>query len=50
MYSNGKKVPVRVYTTRGLEQQGLYALEHAHKTLDFFSEVKARLHGTFHGR
>lgn len=36
---NGKNLPVRVYTTRGLKEQGRYALEHAHKTVDLFSEV-----------
>jgi len=36
---NGKNMPVRVYTTRGLKEQGRFALEHAHKTVDYFSEV-----------
>jgi aminopeptidase N len=36
---NGKNLPVRVYTTRGLEEQGRFALEHAHKTLDYFSDI-----------
>ncbi|KAJ4502159.1 hypothetical protein HRR81_004501 [Exophiala dermatitidis] len=36
---NGKNLPVRVYTTRGLKEQGNFALEHAHKTIDYFSEV-----------
>ncbi|KIX08936.1 uncharacterized protein Z518_00014 [Rhinocladiella mackenziei CBS 650.93] len=36
---NGKNIPVRVYTTRGLKDQGLFALEHAHQTLDYFSDV-----------
>lgn len=36
---NGKSLPVRVYTTRGLKEQGQFALEHAHKTVDYFSEV-----------
>ena len=36
---NGKNIPVRVYTTRGLKDQGQFALEHAHKTLDYFSEI-----------
>ncbi len=35
---NGKAVPVRVYTTRGLKDQGQFALEHAPKYIDFFSE------------
>ena len=36
---NGKNIPVRVYTTRGLKEQGRFALEHAHKTLDYFSDI-----------
>ncbi|KAF4589807.1 aminopeptidase 2 [Ophiocordyceps camponoti-floridani] len=36
---NGKRLPVRVYATRGLEEQGRWALEHAHKIIDFFSTV-----------
>ncbi|RMZ87884.1 hypothetical protein DV736_g4889, partial [Chaetothyriales sp. CBS 134916] len=35
----GKSIPVRVYTTRGLKEQGRFALEHAHKTLDYFSDI-----------
>ncbi|KAI0389382.1 peptidase family M1 [Xylariaceae sp. FL0594] len=35
---NGKQIPVRVYTTRGLKEQGHWALEHAPKTIDLFSE------------
>ncbi|KAK4222805.1 putative aminopeptidase [Podospora fimiseda] len=35
---NGKKVPVRVYTTRGLKEQGQWALQHAPKIIDYFSE------------
>ena len=35
----GKNMPVRVYTTRGLEEQGRFALEHAHKTVDYFSDI-----------
>jgi aminopeptidase N len=35
---NGKKLPVRVYTTRGLVKQGHWALEHAPKIIDYFSE------------
>jgi aminopeptidase N len=35
---NGKQLPVRVYTTRGLKEQGHWALEHAPKVLDYFSE------------
>jgi len=36
---NGKQLPVRVYTTRGLKEQGRYALEHAHQIVDLFSEL-----------
>jgi aminopeptidase N len=36
---NGKTLPVRVYTTRGLVSQGHYALEHAPKYIDYFSEI-----------
>jgi hypothetical protein len=36
---NGKPLPVRVYTTRGLKEQGRYALEHAHQIIDYFSEI-----------
>jgi aminopeptidase N len=35
---NGRKLPVRVYTTRGLKEQGRWALEHAPKVIDYFSE------------
>ncbi|KAI1341791.1 peptidase family M1 [Xylariaceae sp. FL0016] len=35
---NGVQIPVRVYTTRGLKDQGKWALEHAPKTIDLFSE------------
>lgn len=35
---NGKQIPVRVYTTRGLKEQGRWALDHAPKTIDLFSE------------
>ncbi|KAL2157238.1 hypothetical protein VTH06DRAFT_6278 [Thermothelomyces fergusii] len=35
---DGKKLPVRVYTTRGLKEQGRYALQHAPKIIDYFSE------------
>lgn len=42
----GKNLPVRVYTTRGLKEQGRYALDHAHRTIDLFSEVRRSLHGT----
>ena len=36
---NGKNLPVRVYSTRGLKEQGRYALEHAHQVVDLFSDV-----------
>ncbi|KAL8283054.1 hypothetical protein RB597_010437 [Gaeumannomyces tritici] len=35
---NGKQIPVRVYTTRGLREQGRWALQHAPKIIDYFSE------------
>ncbi|CAK7562827.1 MAG: hypothetical protein SEPTF4163_000683 [Sporothrix epigloea] len=34
----GKPISVRIYTTRGLKEQGRWALEHAPKYIDFFSE------------
>ena len=36
---NGKGIPVRVYTTRGLKEQARFALECAHRTVDYFSNV-----------
>ncbi|KAF2640961.1 hypothetical protein P280DRAFT_518300 [Massarina eburnea CBS 473.64] len=36
---NGKSLPVRVYTTRGLKEQGNFALDNCHKIVDYFSEV-----------
>ena len=36
---NGKQLPVRVYTTRGLREQGRWGLEHAHQIVDYFSDV-----------
>jgi aminopeptidase N len=36
---NGKELPVRVYTTKGLKEQGRYALEHAPQIVDYFSEI-----------
>lgn len=36
---NGKKLPVRVYTTRGLKDQARFALQNAWKIIDMFSEV-----------
>lgn len=38
---SGKTLPVRVYTTRGLVNQGKLALESAHQIVDYFSEVRA---------
>ncbi|KAK6401076.1 hypothetical protein LTR81_023729 [Elasticomyces elasticus] len=35
---NGKPLRVRVYTTKSLEEQGRYALEHAWKIIDLLSE------------
>lgn len=40
---NGKSLPVRVYTTKGLKDQGKLALESAHQVIDYFSEVCATL-------
>jgi aminopeptidase N len=36
---NGKALPVRVYTTRGLKSQAQYALHHAPAVIDYFSEI-----------
>jgi len=36
---NGKPIPVRVYTTRGLKNQAYYALDHAPRIIDYFSEI-----------
>lgn len=36
---NGKALPVRVYTTRGLKNQAQYALSNAPQVIDYFSEV-----------
>jgi aminopeptidase N len=41
---NGKSLPVRVYTTRGLKEQGKLALESAHQVVDYFSEVGCMEH------
>jgi aminopeptidase N len=41
---NGKNLPVRVYTTRGLKEQGRLALESAHQVVDYFSEVSRAVH------
>lgn len=37
---NGKNLPVRVYTTRGLKEQARFGLQNAHKIVDYFSEVR----------
>ena len=37
---NGKRMPVRVYTTIGLKDQAQLALTHASRFVDFYSEVK----------
>jgi aminopeptidase N len=39
---NGKGLPVRVYTTKGLKEQGRFALQIAHQVVDYFSEVCLR--------
>lgn len=36
---NGKNLPVRVYATRGLKEQGRFALENAHQIVDYFSDI-----------
>ncbi|MCJ1395840.1 hypothetical protein MMC18_008726 [Xylographa bjoerkii] len=36
---NGKHLPVRVYTTRGLKEQGRFGLSNAHQIIDYFSEI-----------
>ncbi|KAL8690303.1 MAG: hypothetical protein Q9218_004223 [Villophora microphyllina] len=36
---NGKPLPVRVYTTRGLKDQARFGLENASKVVDYFSEL-----------
>ena len=35
----GKNLPVRVYTTRGLKSQAQYALDHAPQIIDYFSDI-----------
>jgi aminopeptidase N len=35
----GQRLPVRVYTTKGLKEQGRFALEHAHQIIDYFSVI-----------
>ncbi|KAK5988883.1 Alanine/arginine aminopeptidase [Cladobotryum mycophilum] len=36
---NKDKIPIRVYTTRGLKEQGQYALDNAPKILDFHADT-----------
>ena len=36
---NGEQLPVRVYTTRGLKEQGRFGLDNAHQIVDYFSEI-----------
>ena len=36
---DGKQLPCRVYTTRGLKEQGRFALENCHQVVDYFSEI-----------
>ncbi|KAI9668905.1 MAG: hypothetical protein M1817_005184 [Caeruleum heppii] len=36
---NGNRLPVRVYTTRGLKEQGRFALQNAHQVVDYFSDI-----------
>ncbi|KAL8944929.1 MAG: hypothetical protein Q9216_000090 [Gyalolechia sp. 2 TL-2023] len=36
---NGKPMPVRVYTTRGLEDQARFGLKNASQVVDYFSEI-----------
>lgn len=35
----GRHLPVRIYTTKGLKEQGRFALEQAPKIIDYFSEI-----------
>ena len=41
---NGKSIPVRVYTTRGLKEHGRFALENCHQVVDYFSEIFKYVH------
>ncbi|KAI1006473.1 Aminopeptidase 2 [Podosphaera aphanis] len=36
---NDKNLPVRIYTTRGLKNQGQFALQHAPQIVDYFSDI-----------
>ena len=35
----GKQLPCRVYTTRGLKEQGRFAIENCHQVVDYFSKI-----------
>lgn len=47
---NGKPLPVRVYTTKGLKDQALFGLQNASKVVDYFSEVRAIDHAKLSAR
>ncbi|CZT45553.1 related to (AAP1)-alanine/arginine aminopeptidase [Rhynchosporium secalis] len=36
---NGKNLPVRIYTTRGLKGQAQFALDHGPQIIDYYSEI-----------
>ncbi|KAL2070703.1 hypothetical protein VTL71DRAFT_13729 [Oculimacula yallundae] len=36
---NGKHLPVRIYTTRGLKEQAQFALDHSPQIIDYYSEI-----------
>ncbi|KAL8789622.1 MAG: hypothetical protein Q9213_001058 [Squamulea squamosa] len=36
---NGKPIPVRIYTTRGLKEQARFGLENAYRVVDYFSDI-----------
>ncbi|KAI5299773.1 hypothetical protein KEM55_001781, partial [Ascosphaera atra] len=38
-YKDGKPIPVRIYTTRGLKNQAEFAVSYAYRTVDYFSEI-----------
>ncbi|KAL8921140.1 MAG: hypothetical protein Q9208_005893 [Pyrenodesmia sp. 3 TL-2023] len=38
---NGKPMPVRVYTTKGLKEQARFGLKNANEVVDYFSEVRS---------
>ena len=41
---NGKSIPVRVYTTKGLKEHGRFALEKCHQIVDYFSKIFEYVH------